>query len=448
MIKRFFFLFFLSQFILPRFSDAQEKIIDQIVATVGNNIIMESDIENQYIQMRNQGYTSQGDMKCEVLEDLLAQKLMLHQAKVDSIEVTAEDVESELNRRLQGFIQRIGSEAKLEAYYNKTMLQIKEDFRDLIRDQLLIQQMQKKIVDKITVTPSEVKAFYRTIPKDSLPLIPEQIEYRQLVRNPPYSEQTKLAIRERLLELRKRILNGEDFATLAILYSEDPGSAKNGGEMDNMGKSELVKEFAEAAFSLKKGAISPIVETKFGFHIIQLIDRKGDKVDIRHILLKPKVTSEERRKAITFLDSIGTFIKSDSITFIMAVHSYSQDEDTRMSGGIVVNPNTGDTHFSLDQLDQSTAEAIQNLETGEVSPAFEATEMTGNKIYKIIEITNLTPAHKADLKRDYSLLQNLTKQSKQQDEFKEWIDEKQKLTYIRIDDSYKGCQFNSKGWVK
>jgi len=448
MIKRLFFLFLLSFSILPRYSNGQGKIIDQIVATVGNHIIMESDIENQYIQMRSQGYTSQGDLKCEVMEDLLSQKLMLHQAMVDSIEVTEPEVESELNRRLQDFSQRIGSEAKLEAYYNKSMLEIKEDFRELVRNQLLIQSMQQTIINEITVTPSEIKSFFRTIPKDSLPLIPEQVEYRQIMRNPPYSEKTKLAVRERLLELRKRILNGEDFATLAILYSEDPGSARNGGEMDYMGKSELVKEFADAAFALKKGAISSIVETKFGFHIIQLIDRKGEKVKVRHILLKPKVTSQESEKALSFLDSIAQSIRADSITFIQAVRMYSQDEDTRMSGGLVVNPNSGDSHFSLDQLDQNTAEAIRNLKTGEVSRPFEATDMAGNKNYKIIEIMKRIPAHKADLKHDYALLQQLTKQSKQQEAFKKWIVEKQKTTYIRIDDSYKGCPFSNKGWVK
>lgn len=448
MNKKYITLIFFTLSIILRPGVAQEKIIDQIVATVGNNIILESDIENQYIQMRNQGYVAQGDLKCEVLEDLLAQKLLLHQAKVDSIEVTDAQVEQELNARLQSFIQRIGSQEKLEAYYNKSLLEIRDDFRGLIRDQLLTQSMQREIGSKITVTPSEVRSFYRSLSKDSLPLIPEQIEYRQLVRNPPYSEKTKLEVRQKLLDLRKRILNGEDFATLAILYSEDPGSAPNGGEMDYMGKSELVKEFADAAFSLKKGAISPIVETKFGFHIIQLIDRKGEKVKVRHILLKPKVTAEESRKALSLLDSIADFIRKDSITFIQAVHRYSQDEDTRMSGGIVVNPNTGDSRFSLDQLDQATAEAIRNLKTNQVSAAFEAADMAGNKVYKIIMITNRIPSHRASLKNDYNLLQDMTKMSRQQETFTNWIAEKQKTTYIKIDDSFKGCQFKNKGWIK
>ncbi len=427
---------------------AQQKIVDRIVATVGNEIILQSDIENMYRQMLGQGMTSQGDMKCEILEDLLASKLMLNQAKIDSIEVGAPQVEMELNGRLQKFIDQIGSQQKLEAYYDKSIQQIKSDFRNLIRDQMLTQEMQKKIAEDITTTPSEIKSFYRKIPKDSLPVIPAQIEYRQLVRNPPYSEESKLAIRQKLLDLRKRVLSGEDFATLAILYSEDPGSASKGGELGYMGKSELVPEFAEVAFSLKKGAVSPIVKTKFGYHIIQLIDRKDEKVNVRHILLKPKVTIEERTKALEFLDSIVTLIRADSMTFITAVHIYSQDEETVMSGGIAVNPMTGDTRFQLDQLDQATAEAVSKLKLEDVSDPFESKDMTGTPVFKVIKITNRIEPHTANLKYDYSVLAQMTKMSKQQQTITDWIKEKQKTTYIRIDDSYRGCHFRSKGWVK
>jgi peptidyl-prolyl cis-trans isomerase SurA len=427
---------------------AQQKIIDRIVATVGNEIILQSDIENMYRQMLGQGMTSQGDMKCEILEDLLASKLMLNQAKIDSIEIGASQVEMELNSRLQKFIDQIGSQEKLEAYYDKSIQQIKADFRDLIKDQMLTQEMQKKIAEDITTTPSEIKSFYRKIPKDSLPVIPSQIEYRQLVRDPPYSEESKLAIRQKLLDLRKRVLNGEDFATLAILYSEDPGSASKGGELGYMGKSELVPEFSEVAFSLKKGAVSPIVKTKFGYHIIQLIDRKDEKVNVRHILLKPKVTLNERKKALEFLDSIVTLIRADSITFIQAVHIYSQDEETVMSGGIAVNPMTGDTRFQLDQLDQATAAAVSKLELKDVSDPFESKDMTGTPVFKVIKITNRIEPHTANLKYDYSVLTQMTKMSKQQQAITDWLQEKQKTTYIRIDDSYKGCRFKSKGWIK
>ncbi len=434
--------------LLPVHLKAQQKIVDRIVATVGNNIILQSDIENMYRQMISQGMTSQGDMKCEVLEDLLVSKLMLNQARIDSIEVSIAQVEMELDSRLQKFIDQIGSQKKLEAYYDKSMQEIRSDFRDLIRDQMLTQQMQAKIAEDITTTPSEIRAFYRRIPKDSLPVIPAQIEYRQLVRNPPYSEESKLAIRQKLLDLRKRVIDGEDFATLAILYSEDPGSASTGGELGFQGRSELVPEFAEATFSLKLGAVSPIVQTKFGYHIIQLIERKDEKVNVRHILMKPKVTIAERNSALEFLDSTANLIRADSISFINAVHYFSQDEETVMSGGIAVNPMPGDTRFQLDQLDQATAEAVSNLKLQDISDPFESKDMTGSPVFRIIKITNRLEPHTANLKYDYSILTQMTKMSKQQQAMMDWIEEKQKTTYINIDESYRGCNFNNKGWVK
>ncbi len=434
--------------LLPVHLKAQQKIVDRIVATVGNNIILQSDIENMYRQMMSQGMTSQGDMKCQVLEDLLVSKLMLNQARIDSIEVSVAQVEMELDSRLQKFIDQIGSQKKLEAYYDKSMQEIRSDFRDLIRDQMLTQQMQAKIAEDITTTPSEIRTFYRRIPKDSLPVIPAQIEYRQLVRNPPYSEESKLAIRQKLLDLRKRVIDGEDFATLAILYSEDPGSAARGGELGFQGRSELVPEFAEAAFSLKMGAVSPIVQTKFGYHIIQLIERKDEKVNVRHILMKPRVTIAERKSALEFLDSTAKLIRADSIDFIDAVHFYSQDEETVMSGGIAVNPMTGDTRFQLDQLDQATAEAVNNLKLQDISDPFESKDMTGSPVFRIIKITNRLEPHTANLKYDYSILTQMTKMSKQQQAMTDWIIEKQKTTYIHIDESYRACNFTNKGWVK
>ena len=425
-----------------------QKIVDRIVATVGNNIVLQSDIENMYRQMVSQGMSSQGDMKCEILEDLLVSKLMLNQARIDSIEVSVSQVEMELDSRLQKFIDQIGSREKLEAYYDKSMQEIKSDFRDLIRDQMLTQQMQSKIAEDITTTPSEIRTFYRKIPKDSLPVIPAQIEYSQLVRNPPYSEESKLVIRQKLLDLRRRVIDGEDFSTLAILYSEDPGSAARGGELGFQGKSELVSEFADVAFTLKKGSVSPIVKTKFGYHIIQLIERKDEKVNVRHILMKPRVTIDERKKALEFLDSITSLIRADSIRFIDAVHFYSQDEETIMSGGIAVNPMTGDTRFQLDQLDQATAEAVNNLKQQTVSDPFESKDMTGTPVFKIIKITNRLEPHTANLKYDYSILNQMTKMSKQQQAMIDWIEDKQKITYIRIDESYRGCSFKNKGWVK
>jgi len=295
---------------------AQDEVIDRIAGVVGDQIILQSDIENQYLQLKAQGYRGNEEkIKCSILEDQLAQKLLLNQAKVDSIEITEGQVEMELNRRLQAFINQIGSEKQLEDYYQKSILEIKEDFRELIRNQLLTEEMQRNIAGEITVTPSEVKKFYKRTPKDSLPLVNSQIEIRQIVKIPPFSEEAKLEVREKLLNLRKRIINGESFSTLAVLYSEDKGTAIKGGELGFTNKADLVTEFASSAFSLKKGIVSTIVETEFGYHIILLIDRRDDQVNVRHILMKPKTSLKAKLQAKSFLDSLSQVIRTDSITF-------------------------------------------------------------------------------------------------------------------------------------
>ncbi len=427
---------------------AQQLMVDKVVGVVGNNIILQSDIENQYLQMRAQGYTGNAErMKCQILEDLLTQRLFLDQAQVDSIEVTESEVENELDRRLRMFINQIGSQEKLEEYYKKSLLEIKENFREVIRDQLLTQKMQRQISENIKVVPSEVKAFYRSLSQDSIPDIPQQYEIRQIVRKPKISDEAIFEVKERLLELRRRVVNGESFATLAVLYSEDPGTAPRGGELGYSSRGDLVKEFADAAFSLKKDQVSQIVETEFGYHIIQLIDRRNDQVNVRHILMKPKVSPEASQRAVEFLDSIATRIRVDSLRFEMAARFLSEDENTRMNGGVLVNPETGSTRFSLDELDRPSQLVVRNLKKGEISEPFEATDENGRKVYKIIQITNIIPAHKANLSLDYSLLQNVALSDKKTRILNDWIRDKQSKTYIRIDDSYQSCDFRIKGWI-
>lgn len=427
----------------------QDEIIDRITGIVGDQIILQSDIENQYLQLKAQGYTgSEEKVKCSIFEDQLAQKLLLNQAMVDSIEITESQVEMEMDRRMQMFINQIGSEKQLEDYYNKSMLEIKEDFRELIRNQLLTEEMQRNIAGEITITPSEVKKFYNRAPKDSLPLINLQIEICQIVKIPPFSEEAKLEVREKLLNFRKRIINGESFSTLAVLYSEDKGTAIKGGELGFMNKADLVKEFAESAFSLKKGIVSTIVETEFGYHIIKLIDRRNDQVNVRHILMKPKISINAKRQAKKFLDSLLQVIRADSISFGFAALRYSNDPESRLNGGIIINPRTGDTKFEMDQLDKQIYYVVKDLEIDEISEPFEAIDAKGNIIYKIVTAHSRSKPHRANLKEDYKLLQELTKQSKQQKFFSEWIDEKQKNTYIRIVDEYQTCKFSNKGWLK
>ncbi len=425
----------------------QVKIIDQIVAIVGESTILESDLESQYLQMKAEGRATPGkNMKCNILEDIMVQKLLLHQARLDSLKIDEGQVERQLDARLQYFIQQIGSKEKLEAYFHKSYLEIKEDFREPMREQMLTQQMQQKIIEDVKMTPREVRAYYHSLPKDSIPEIPEQYEIQQILINPPYSEEAKVAARQKLLELRKRILEGESFKTLAILYSEDPGSARNGGELGYQGKAQLVKNFARVAFSLKKGQVSQIVETPFGYHIIQLIDRKGDQVNVRHILIKPKLSADAIKRANELLDSLAFQIRMDSLSFERAAFLFSEDKNTRTLGGLMINPSTGDTRFTISQMDRKMADVVSRLKPGEISDPFQYVDQTGNVVFKIIKLKSVIPAHKANLSLDYSLLQNMAKSGKQKEVFHEWIRNNLKTTYVRVDGSYRQCHFKF-DWV-
>lgn len=432
---------------------AQEDgpVVDKVVAVVGNNIVKLSDIENQYLQARTQGMSSvQGDLKCDVFEELLTQKLFLNQARIDSVEVTEGEVEMQLARRMDFFINQIGSQERLEEYFNKSMLEIKNDFRDPIREQLLTEKMQREVIGDVNVTPSEVKKFYNSLPEDSIPYIESEIQYRQIVLYPPHNEEAILDVKERLLELRQRILNGESFSTLAVLYSEGP-SATQGGELGYMSRGSLDPAYAKAAFSLQKGGVSKIVESEFGYHIIQLIDRRDDKVNTRHIIMKPKVTAEDTEKALTRLDSIADLIKKDSISFEMAARYFSQDEDTYLNGGIVINQNQqsmnfGSSNFHMDDLRPTEFNIIRELEVGEISRSFQSVDDKQKKVFKLVKLISKTDPHVANLEQDYNLLKNMAMQVKRQELIKEWIAEKLESTYISIDQSYGNCNFSMKGW--
>ena len=429
--------------------NAQPIVIDQVVAVVGNKAIKQSDIENEYLQARAQGAGSSTDLKCDIYESLIKNKMLLNQAIFDSLTVTESQVESELNRRLNYYIAQIGSVEKLENYFSKTLSEIKDDLRESLREGQLIDQMKSKIIGNVQITPSEVKSFYNKIPKDSIPLVPAQVEIAQIAAYPPYTEQAILDVKNRLLELRKRILDGEKFQVLANLYSEDPGSAIRGGELDYMTKAELDPEFAKAAFALNTpGEVSRIVESTFGYHIIQLVDKKGDRVKVRHILLKPKPDPEKVTFVKNKLDSIANLIRHDSITFDKAVILYSMDVDTRFNKGLLVNPNTGGTKFEMEQLAPADNYVVKKLKPGEVSDPYESRDKNGKTFYKIITIKSSTPAHKANLKDDYSMIQDYAMQQKKLSILDDWFKEKRRTTFIHLDDSFKKCDFTSKDWFK
>lgn len=437
----------LSFFTLVRISYSQD-VIDKVIAVVGSDMILNSDIEQEVMRLKMQGNLPEGDYKCQLLEQLLIQKLLLYQSKVDSLQPNEAAIENEVNRRLKYFTNQIGSEKALENYFHKPIYEIKNDLREVIHDQQLTQQMRQKVIEKNTVTPSAVKSFYKSIPTDSLPVIPEMYELQQITIYPPSSAQAKFRVKERLLELRSRILKGERFSSLAMAYSEDLGSAKKGGELGFRSREELVKSFADVAFNLAEGQVSQIVESEYGFHIIQMIEKQTNQVNVRHILLKPQFTSDMLVEAKNRLDSISNLIKLDSITFEMACLKFSEDKKSKMNGGLVVNTDNNTKYFQKEQLQPSDYYVIKRLKEGEISETFESRDEHANVIFKVVKVKRIVPTHKANLTDDYDVIQKMTMQSKENEIFMKWVGDKQRITYIKIEPEFKHCKFMSEGWFK
>ncbi len=386
-LRRFFAVFAIVTICSSTIYAQQAQVIDKIVAVVGNNIIMQSDIEEQYMQYRMQGGIkgSASSIRCEILEDMLFRKLMLNQAELDSITVSDKQIDSEVDRYIRYYLSQFGSQEKLEKYYDKPMKDIKNDLRDMLKEKQLMEEVQRKIVEGVNATPSYVRDFYYNIPKDSIPMVSAQYEIAELVKKPPITLDEKLAVKERLYGLRSRILKGERFSTMALLYSEDPGSAKKGGELGFKGRGELVPEFEAAAFALKDGEISEVVETEYGYHIIQLIERRGDYINVRHILLTVRVSPEALQTAYNELEYIADLIRKDSITFDEAVKVHS-DEDDKTNGGYLINPVTGGTLFAAEDLDQQVSVVINRLQVGEVSDPVPMKTKNDKDAYRLLMI--------------------------------------------------------------
>lgn len=431
------------------FISAQKNVIDKIVAVVGDEIILKSDIENAFLQEQGQGLISSSpDYKAELLERQLIQKLLMAQAQVDSVSVTEEEVENAVTSQVEFFITNIGSQEKLEAYFGKSIQEIKDDMRAPIREQLITEQMQQKIVEKIRVTPSEVRAYFKKVPKDSLPDMPDRYELQQIVLRPEVSEAEKERIREELRKYRDQILNGEKtFNTLAVLYSEDQVSAVRGGELGYQPKQGLDPAFAEAAFSLKPGKISKIVESEFGFHIIQLIDRQGEKINVRHILLQPKVSEKEKEEALNRLDTIRQYINEGKMSFEEAAYYFSTDKKTRNNGGLFADPQTSEARIARADIPGEMARVVNKMKPGEISEPFISHER-GREEYKIVKVKAFYPQHKANIDDDWQNFEIMLKKEKQMDKLEKWIKEKQASTYIHIDESFKDAKFRYDGWIK
>ncbi len=428
---------------------AQEdgKVIDKVIAIVGSNVILKSDLESQIVSLRAQGVLIDDNARCELLEELLFQKLLLHQAIIDSVSVTDSEVEAEIDRRMNYFIAQIGSEKKLEQYYKKSILEIKEEFRVIVKEQMVSQRMQGRITSGVKVTPKEVKKYYNELNEDSIPLIESEVEYAHILINAEESTAAKQAAKDRIESFRERIIKGEDFSTLAILYSEDEGSAKEGGELGFMGRAELVPEFSITAFKLKNKAVSQVIETEFGYHIMELIQRRGMKVNVRHILVKVKVEEEQIQQAKSLADSVYSLLETDTLTFEELAEIYSDDDQTKKSRGLVVNPQTGTSIFYIDQVNPQVFYSIDKMKPGEISQPVPAQGRDGKKGYRIIKLITKTEPHKATLDSDYSKIQNAALSTIQNTATKKWIIGKVEQTYIKIDDEYKQCDFQN-SWVK
>ena len=434
------------------------KYIDKTVAVVGNEAIMISDIEASVKERGAQGMSSDQNVRCEVLENILENKLFLMQARLDSLTVDQDNVDGMLSQRIDQFLTYLGGEEQLEEYFGKPLYRLRQDWRKQYEDMSLTQQEQAEIMKKIPdMTPYDVKCFMDTVDTKNLPIIPIKYQLSQICLYPD-REAANMAVREKLLELRERIINGENFSTLARMYSEDPGSSRRGGELGMASKSIFWPVFSDAAMALKPGIISQIVETPDGFHIIEVIEKKGDMFNARHILMKPQYTREDKEKAFKTLDSLRTEILNGAVTFKMAANFYSQDAPTRTNGGQMSDPNTGSSYFEIDQLKPEDYKAIKDLKEGEISVPVESTDndgrqdqvkdyVVGKTNYKIIRVDKIIPAHTASFDDDFSELQSEVKRSKQMAAINSFLDEKIGKTHVVIDPMFKDCEFQRSAWA-
>ncbi|HIT48753.1 MAG TPA: peptidylprolyl isomerase [Candidatus Coprenecus stercoripullorum] len=449
------FLFVLPLLLLclcDGYAQKYDRLIDKTVAIVGNSMITLSQVETEAQMMQfSGGYAPDRNLRCVVLENMMASKLFYTQAILDSLAVNTDMVEAMLDDRVNNIMGQLGGEAETEKYFGKPLYKLRQEWREMLTEQSLVQDMQRKVASSASeVTPREVESLYRKTPKDSLPIIPEQYQISQIALYPD-RERANLEVRERLLEFRERILAGEKFSVLATIYSEDPGSAMRGGELGMMPRSSFWPAFSDAAMQLKDGQVSPVVETPDGFHLIQMIRRDRDMFNVRHILLKPRYTSDDRDSAFIRLDSIRNAVLADSISFYDAAIRYSQDVITRTNGGLVANPYTGASLFEKDQLKPVDYNVLKDMKVGEISRPFESTDnegRNGNTLYKIIRLDKIIPSHTATFENDFNVLLDIAKNQKSFREIEEFIKEKQEATYIVIDPMFQKCDFQREGWIK
>lgn len=433
---------------------AQDNVIDEVVWVVGDEAILKSDVENERLNAQYEGRRFDGDPYCVIPEELAVQKLFLHQAEIDSVTVTDSEVLQDVEAQIAWLTDQIGSKEKLEEYYNKTSTQIREMLRENIRNGKTVQQMQQKIVGDIKLTPAEVRNYFSRLPQDSIPFVPTQVEVQIITREPEIREEEIERVKKELRDFTDRINRGETtFSTLARLYSEDPGSARHGGEYGFTGRGELEPAFANVVFNLtdpKK--ISKVFETVYGFHIAQLIEKRGDRVSYRHILIKPRVDEKDVTRELERLDTLANDIRKGKVSFDEAAQWVSQDKDTRNNHGLLANPQTSTSRFEMQQLaglvSQEVAKTVENMQIGEVSQPFTMINSKGKEVCAIVKLKNRIEGHKATISEDYQRLKDIVTARRSAEKLQKWIVEKQKNTYVRINPAWRKCDFKYPGWIK
>ena len=430
---------------------AQDNIIDEVIWVVGDEAILKSEVEEERIRAQYEGQPIQGDPYCVIPEQIAIQKLYLHQAELDSVYASESSVNFQVDYRMNYLESQIGSREKMEEYFRKPMAEIREEMATSVRNMMVMQQMQQKLVEHIKGTPAEVRRYYNSLPQDSLPTIPAQVEVQIISLEPQVPLEEINRVKDKLREFTDRINRGDaDFSMLARLYSEDTESAKRGGELGFMGKGQLVTPFADVLFSMTTpGRVSRIVETEYGYHIIQLIERKGERANCRHILLRPRVSTKDKENAILKLDSIVNDINAGKLTFEEAVARYSQDKNTAMNAGVMNNEQAGSTKFEYQQLPAEVAKHIYGMKVGDISRPFVLMDESRNKeTIVVVKLKNKTDVHKANMTEDYQIIKGMYEEHQSQIFLDDWIARKQADTYIRIDPQWSGCDFHYPGWIK
>lgn len=419
-----------------------QQVVDKVVAVVGEKSILQSDIYQQVLQAIQQGAEHNHELECEILEELLFQSLLIHQAKIDSLEVTDQEVEGELMNRIQYFAQMTGGVDELEKFYGKKVSEIKDEFRPLIKERLLSQRMQQEITKDVKVSPRDIREFHNTIPADSLPLINAQIEVAHLVIQPQVSESLKRETRKKLEQIREEIISGKrTFASTALFESMDPGSKSKGGDFGWVKRGEFVPEFEAVAYQIPIGVVSEVFESTYGYHILEIYERRGEQYSGRHILIMPKVADSDLIKAKATADSLTKEIKAGTISFEDAVVKFSTDDETRHNKGLIYNTAQGTSKFDAKDMDRQLYVAVEDLKPGDVDGPSLMQTADGKYAYRIVKLLTEIPPHKANLEQDYQLFSNIALQKKQQDMINEWVKKKLYRTYVRLDDSYKACDF-------